>query len=554
MQKVKNLFCENRGRKLAVLLLGAFGYALLTALCSQIEQFGATAWSRTLARFAAAFPIAFVVLAALLAIAMPKLMCRPRESQKPFCTWGAALLFFACYTPMLLIEFPGSFTYDVTAQTFQIAKNSYSMFYPLAHTLLLKFCLDAYGLLQSFEKCALLCSAIQMTLVSICFALVCASISRACSRRAARIAAAFFALCPYHAVFASNFTKDVLFAAFLAVFVAYTLEYVQAGGLCARGMAMCVFAGMMACLLRNNMIYAMAVWVVLLLIFGRRTRRAACLALLVAVLGVGVNQGLAALVQAGGGDAKEMLSVPIQQLCRAYRLAPERFTESDMVEMDAFFEDQAYTRYDPTLSDPTKNKFATDVFLEDKAAFFALWKRIGVQCPQIYLDAFLNTALPFLYPYQRYQGTAPYIESGVQKGALTMPFGAPDIVQPRRFEALRTWLDENIWATGAQDFPVLRWVFNAGLVIWLMGLAVLFAMHRGDWARFAVLLLPILLWGTYLLGPVMQGRYLYPFVCMLPLLLAVPKEGEMERTMGALPQVRETRIVAFSSLRFPPRT
>ena len=231
MQKVKHLFCENRGRKLAVLLLGAFGYALLTALCSQIEQFGATAWSRTLARFAAAFPIAFVVLAALLAIAMPKLMCRPRESQKPFCTWGAALLFFACYTPMLLIEFPGSFTYDVTAQTFQIAKNSYSMFYPLAHTLLLKFCLDAYGLLQSFEKCALLCSAIQMTLVSICFALVCASISRACSRRAARIAAAFFALCPYHAVFASNFTKDVLFAAFLAVFVAYTLEYVQAGGL-----------------------------------------------------------------------------------------------------------------------------------------------------------------------------------------------------------------------------------------------------------------------------------------------------------------------------------
>ena len=43
MQKVKNLFRENRGRKLAVLLLGAFGYALLTALCSQIEQFGATA-------------------------------------------------------------------------------------------------------------------------------------------------------------------------------------------------------------------------------------------------------------------------------------------------------------------------------------------------------------------------------------------------------------------------------------------------------------------------------------------------------------------------------
>lgn len=430
MQKVKNLFCENRGRKLAVLLLGAFGYALLTALCSQIEQFGATAWSRTLARFAAAFPIAFVVLAALLAIAMPKLMCRPRESQKPFCTWGAALLFFACYTPMLLIEFPGSFTYDVTAQTFQIAKNSYSMFYPLAHTLLLKFCLDAYGLLQSFEKCALLCSAIQMTLVSICFALVCASISRACSRRAARIAAAFFALCPYHAVFASNFTKDVLFAAFLAVFVAYTLEYVQAGGLCARRMAMCVFAGMMACLLRNNMIYAMLVWVALLLVFGRGVRRAACWALLAAVLGMGANQALAALTHADSGDAKEMLSVPAQQLSRVYTLAPETFTEEEMVAMDTYFGNEGYTRYDATLADFTKNDLSTDVILEDKAGFFKLWLTIGQRRPDLYLDALLELDLPFLYPYRAYAGTAKYIETGMSPRA-------DHAVRRRRHESAR---------------------------------------------------------------------------------------------------------------------
>ena len=30
--------------------------------------------------------------------------------------------------------------------------------------------------------------------------------------------------------------------------------------------------------------------------------------------------------------------------------------------------------------------------------------------------------------------------------------------------------------------------------------------------------LPVLLFGTYLLGPVMQGRYIYPFVCCLPVL------------------------------------
>lgn len=526
MQKVKHLFRENRGRKLAVLLLGAFGYALLTALCSQIEQFGATAWSRTLARFAAAFPIAFVVLAALLAIAMPKLMCRPRESQKPFCTWGAALLFFACYTPMLLIEFPGSFTYDVTAQTFQIAKNSYSMFYPLAHTLLLKFCLDAYGLLQSFEKCALLCSAIQMTLVSICFALVCASISRACSRRAARIAAAFFALCPYHAVFASNFTKDVLFAAFLA-----GVRRLHAG-ICAGGRPLCAPHGNVRVCghdgvpaaqqhdLRHAGLGGAAarVWQ------GHAPRG------LLGAAGGGAGHGrpttLAALTHADSGDAKEMLSVPAQQLSRVYTLAPETFMDEEMVAMDTYFGNEGYTRYDATLADFTKNDLSTDVILEDKAGFFKLWLTIGQRRPDLYLDALLELDLPFLYPYRAYAGTAKYIETGMSPRALTMPFGGDDMNQPARFKGVREWLDEHIWSTGARDIPALRWVFNAGVVIWLMLLSALFAMYTGNWKRFGILLLPILLWGTYLLGPVMQGRYLYPFVCLLPLMLAVCKTKE----------------------------
>ena len=37
-----------------------------------------------------------------------------------------------------------------------------------------------------------------------------------------------------------------------------------------------------------------------------------------------------------------------------------------------------------------------------------------------------------------------------------------------------------------------------------------------------VTLLPMLLWGTFLLGPVMAGRYAYPFVCTLPVLAAGP--------------------------------
>lgn len=144
----------------------------------------------------------------------------------------------------------------------------------------------------------------------------------------------------------------------------------------------------------------------------------------------------------------------------------------------------------------------------------------------IYLDAFLDLMLPFLYPTTTYRVTPEYIDSGSYGGVLTALYTQPPIVHPSRFDAVRAWLDVHIWANGADEFPLLRWVFNAGLVIWLMGLCVLHAMYAGRWKRFAVLLLPVLLWGTYLLGPVVQGRYVYPFVCLLPLMLAVSRTKE----------------------------
>ena len=543
-------------REFAVLTFGAFLYALLYAPGVQIEQSGSVSPSATAMRFLPAFIVAWAALWLLMQKLMPKCFGAAKAMptpEKPFCAWAAFLLILACYIPIFLIYYPGTFAYDTQVQAQQVVCHQYSQFHPLAHTLFLGACLSLFGVLQTLEQCAAVYSAVQMTAMAACFALACASVSRSCSRRAARICTAVFALWPYHMIFASTCTKDVLFSGFLTVFFALTLEYLRTGGLTKPRLALMVVGGAMACLLRNNMIYAMLVWVALLLVFGRGVRRAACWALLAAVLGMGANQGLAALTHADSGDAKEMLSVPAQQLSRAYTLSPESLTEADMFAMDTYFGDAGYTRYDATLADFTKNDLVTDVILEDKAGFFNLWLTIGARCPNIYLDALLELDLPFLYPYRAYAGTAKYIETGMTPRALTMPFGGEEMSQPTRFKAVRDWLDEHIWATGARDIPVLRWVMNAGAAIWLMLLCVLYTMYTGDWKRFGILLLPILLWGTYLLGPVMQGRYLYPFVCLLPLLLAVPKRGKGETLGTASPGNSHSRASAPCDFRFSPR-
>ena len=521
-----------------VLLLGAVIYAALYALLSQIDEAGTCAAGEAARRFCIALPVALAVLALLLKgipLAMGKRPKHASDGRKDgdFCTAGAYALIFLAYVPQFLVFYPGSFMYDTQRQTFQIAGNAYDTFHPLLHTLMIRFCLSFSGLLGSFEKCAALYSLLQMLLLSLCFALVCASMARVCSRNAGRRTLAFFMLYPTHAAMASNCIKDVLFSGFFALFVTLCVERMACGHLPRRRAALHVLAGALACLLRNNMIYAMLVWAALLALVclvqrGRardaQTRFAAAglfmATALSMALGTGVNAGLAAVTDAAHGSVAEMLSVPIQQLARAVWVSPESFDEGDMALMDALFPKQEYLLYEPTLSDPVKNGMDTAFFSEHVGEAAALWARIGLRCPGVYVDAFLNLALPSLYPYSEYRVAQPYIEVGLQNHVLTGPFAQPDMSSPVRFEGLRTWLDEHIWRTGADDVPAARLLFNTGAVFWLCGLCVLAAAFAGEWRRLLVLALPVLLYMTYLLGPVMQGRYLYPFVCILPVLLA----------------------------------
>ena len=523
MKRMSLYPAEQRGRKTGVLLFGACGYALLYALGSQIDMRGFTDGQQTLGRFALALPVAFLALLGIL----EWLLARPGEERaqagaaKPFCTLGAMAIIFLCYVPMLLIEFPGSFVYDTVGQTLQIWYGQLDAFHPLLHTLLIRFCLiDCYDFLQSMERGVLLYSLIQMALVSICFALICASLSRSCSRRAARIAVAFFGLFPYHMAFASNCTKDVLFSASFALMVTLALEKLRTGRLGRLHAVLYGVSGILACLLRNNMIYAMAAWLVVSAANRLMRRQLLVMSAVTAVLALGINEALITGTNALRGSVCEMLSVPSQQLARVYRDAPQTFTAQDMEDLDWLIKNHAYAGYDPTLADPVKNNLNREGIEQEPGRALRLWLSVGMRQPGLYIDAFLNTALPFLYPYETYHGTARYIETGIIDDGITDKFGQPDIVQPRRFAAIRAFLDEHIFSTGADGIPVLRWVFNAGLVIWLMLLCVLHAMYRGDWAHVCVLMLPVLLWGTYLLGPVMQGRYLYPFVCILPALCA----------------------------------
>lgn len=519
---------KNKTRfEISVLSAGAVVYSFLYALGSQIDQWGEIrlGFGGTVLRLACAFPIAFALLLILFRSVFPNLTFKAdaAEGKEVFGAYKIRggvlrlwLLLLCAYIPMFLIVFPGSFTYDSMTQIAQIASGQYDAFHPLLHTLLIRACLSFYDVLQSMEKCGAVYSVLQMMMVSWIFAHVCGVISRIVSRKAGICAAAFFALYPSHFAFASNCTKDVLFSACIALFVAFCMEEIAGGKLTIGQHAARLALGTLACLLRNNMIYAMIVWVMILLLTGRRLRRIALCGALSIILSFGVNAALMNMLHADNGNVREMLSIPMQQLARARVYAPDTFTQQEKAMLDEYILDQSYNCYNPTISDAVKNALDEDKFLEDPMRAVGLWWSIGKKNPKIYLDAFLNQTHASLYPYAKYMHDFAYIDIG-SGAALTAPFGLPAINPPARFEKARTWLHENLFKNGADACPVLRWIFNTGLVFWLLLAHVIYEIYHGYWARVLMFFLPVLLWGTYLLGPIMYGRYLYPFICMLPL-------------------------------------
>ncbi len=504
-------------RTVLVSIAGGAAYALAASFGHQAQTLGETLPLRALGTAAALWLPCAAVLYALFSLGDRLAARRICKEEKPFRPLRVMALMLACWLPMWLVCFPGAFSYDVPFQLEQVFTGAYSAHHPLAHTLLLGGCVVLGRALGSITLGAALYTAVQMALLAACFAAACASVSRFASARAARWAAAFFAVYPLHMMMSVSATKDVLFGGLFALTLALTTEALLRGVTRRLGASLVLAsAGMM--LLRNNAVYAAVAWVLLILICMRRraARVCACVALGIAV-SFAANGVMKAATHAVDGDLCEMLSWPIQQMARARSLHGELLTDEERAAVDALMPNESWRLYDPTISDPVKFEFDTQELLRDPGYYAKIYVSIGKKCPKAYADALVMHTYSFWYPYGEYGVSGYYLQLGVTDQYYDwcdFEHIESRSLAPRVLEALK-W---RFGAQGAMQWPVIGYFFNMGAIVWAMMFFVLRAWRNGGGARLAAAMLPVLLWGTFLLGPVMAGRYIYPFVCALPVL------------------------------------
>lgn len=446
------------------------------------------------------------------------------------CTFFFLLL---CWLPVFLAVYPGFFVYDAHEEYLQVATRTFTTHHPLPHVLLLGGIVCGVHKLTGSYNLGIACyTLLQMLLVAGCFTFLLSWLRRKGKSPVLRLASLLYlGLFPTVVMFVLCSTKDTLFtlSVLLLLICLWEMGTEEAAFFAAgKWQVLFVFSSMMMMLFRNNGFYAFLVMIPILLFFQKRYRRRLLALTLCAVMGYFlVNGGLKTALHAQSGEHQEILTVPIQQLARTYKYAPEAFSPEDKATLHEVLSEDALRLYTPRLSDPVKIHFDNEAFAGDKAKYAALWLRIGMKKPLSYLNAWWMTSYGFWYPdmvINVYQGhgrfTFTYEDSSY--------FGY-EVERPGVRESKVPWLDEvyrklslEVWK---EKVPVVSWLFSPGAMFWLYAFLFACLLYR---KRYQVLLpfLPVfLLWLTVLLGPTYLPRYVLFFWFALPLFLAMTERA-----------------------------
>lgn len=460
---------------------------------------------------------------------------------------GSLLLLLLAWFPVYLAYYPGICAYDAPVQTGQIMEHYYFDHHPIVHTLLLQGMLwlgsHIFGSVNAGMACY---TSAQMLLLAGSMAYGMWVLHRRKAPVAAWLSVLLLGMFfPFHWYMSVSMTKDTVFSAFLLLQLVSLTDLLMEDRRSIRpGIRDLLFGigtvGMI--LFRNNGKYAMIVllaFLFLMFCFGKRARKlwGRLFAVSVVAFGVGlfVLSAVFNITHAEQGDRREMLSMPIQQMsrCMIYhggvRVLPEddgTMTEQDKALIHDFILDEAYRDYDPGIADPVKRHTNTYVVRYRSGEFIKTYLHLLSSYPGDMINAALAVDAGFLSPFDTTHATVNqtgekeglgYVQTRWDEGVLNERGIYKDSKFPWLYERLEKWAENN----GYLRIPLLKYIFVPGSYLWLyLGLAaVLFITDR---KRFC---LPLVIvggyYGTMLLGPTVQMRYVYPVMLALPYLLAL---------------------------------
>lgn len=491
------------------------------------------------------------------------------------CRWGGKLsrrkqalllwgILMAVEAVSLLAVYPGFFVYDAAEELAMAQTRSFTTHHPLLHVLLLGgTILAGHKVTGSWNAGICLWMLLQMAVMDAAFVYVLCDLKRRRTAKGVRVFGfLWYAFCPVITMYVLCSCKDGLFSAALIVMTVLLRRILTedaSSGKEERGIRLFfVLTAALIMLLRNNGVYAYAVFLVLLLAGGAvRIRRQngrgaekksgesgngrkeesglcrkwagrALLFLLPLALYLGGTKGMILVTGASSAESQEILTVPIMQLARVWNASPEDFSEEEKQAMESFMEPgEAWSAYNPVLSDQVKLHFDSAAYRENKASFWKLWVSGGISHPAAYLNAWLMTSYGFWTPgavIDCYRGNTVYTFTYGDSSYFGYETELPG-VRESRIPALDRWYRFLSLDVRAQKLFVPGIFLSCGVMAWIFFFVLADLLRKRQWAVFLSYLPVLMVWMTVLLGPCTLPRYVVYLWIGLPCFLSECFDG-----------------------------
>jgi len=442
----------------------------------------------------------------------------------------AWLFVFLAWTPGLVASYPGVYGYDSVFQMGFYVENKIDLWHPLAHTYLVGICIeDIGGILGSREAGMFVYSIIQMIFLSAVFALISYYLAK---KKCPAILQVFMllitAFLPTNAILSFSCTKDVPFAAFLAVSTYCLMQITEDEMYLSKKRNVVLFIislfGIM--IFRNQGIYVIVLGLMSGIILLKNQWKRMVALLLASVLIFSTYSGPVTKLLNGVEASKgieEMLSVPIMQITRAVCHGSDVLTEEEITLAEEYIPPvHEYDTYgEKALADYFKEEFNSNRFKDNPLEFVKLWGSIGLKVPMAYIDAFARLSIGLWYPDMNYRDPEAYHPYWEYENT---PQNQEEwIVLERSTPQCMQWLADFYYDLSYnntyQKFPVISMLFSGGLYVWVLFVYIAWCIYKKEYRLLFPAGFLVLYWLTMLLGPVVIYRYLYPLMISLPILI-----------------------------------
>ena len=431
----------------------------------------------------------------------------------------AVLVLF--YIPAYLCLYPGTLGYDGPVQlAMYYGEQPLTMHHPVFHTWLMGILITAGRNMFGTPNAGLaFYCAVQGGIVLISVAGVFGFLRRYnIPFIALAVILLWTAWNPYVQAITFSTTKDVLFGAFFLDFlILFMLAEEGKNGHEKIIYIMLGCTALLTCLCRNQGIYLIAGICLLELIIHRKKKivivmaGAVCCMLCIS----SVNTHFFHLQK---GDAKEMLSIPMQQVARVlYEKENAVITEEQKEAVLRVIPEEGIEAYSEWIADPVKTLLKTDELKKDLFGYIRLYLQLWRQNPELYYKAYDDMVSGFFRISKMNSEPMTYTWSFTY---MTKKWG---FYQEDHFHVYYRILTGLIDPDASHAREILHRVqpllviFQPVAAIVITLAALLLAIIRRRGVMLIVCLGGVMYLGTMLLGPAALIRYVYPLMLLMPL-------------------------------------